>query len=68
MSVCVCVCSQEDLRIALCQGGRLLESINEPVVKDPEYTMNQDEQENLSTVQRCVWTVVTSVTAGQCQK
>ncbi|XP_056627669.1 guanine nucleotide exchange factor DBS isoform X2 [Triplophysa dalaica] len=43
---------KEDLRIALCQGGRLLESINEPVVKDPDYTMNQDEQENLSTVQR----------------
>nr|XP_055060626.1 guanine nucleotide exchange factor DBS isoform X9 [Misgurnus anguillicaudatus] len=43
---------KEDLRIALCQGGRLLESINEPLVKDPDYTMNQDELENLSTVQR----------------
>ncbi|XP_051559766.1 guanine nucleotide exchange factor DBS-like isoform X1 [Myxocyprinus asiaticus] len=43
---------KEDLRIALCQGGRLLESINEPLVKDRDYTMNQDELENLATVQR----------------
>ncbi|XP_051749288.1 guanine nucleotide exchange factor DBS isoform X3 [Ctenopharyngodon idella] len=43
---------KEDLRIALCQGGRLLDSINEPLVKDPEYTMNHDELENLATVQR----------------
>ncbi|XP_039543713.1 guanine nucleotide exchange factor DBS isoform X6 [Pimephales promelas] len=43
---------KDDLRIALCQGGRLLESINEPLVKDPDYTMNQDELENLATVQR----------------
>uniref|UniRef100_A0A8C2J413 Mcf.2 cell line derived transforming sequence-like a n=1 Tax=Cyprinus carpio TaxID=7962 RepID=A0A8C2J413_CYPCA len=43
---------KEDLRIALCQGSRLLESINEPLVKDPDYTMNQDELENLATVQR----------------
>ncbi|XP_051983069.1 guanine nucleotide exchange factor DBS isoform X2 [Xyrauchen texanus] len=43
---------KEDMRIALCQGGRLLESINEPLVKDPDYTMNQDELENLATVQR----------------
>ncbi|XP_036400831.1 guanine nucleotide exchange factor DBS-like isoform X3 [Megalops cyprinoides] len=43
---------KEDLRIALNQGHRLLESINEPLVKDPDYTMNQDELENLATVQR----------------
>ncbi|XP_063068217.1 guanine nucleotide exchange factor DBS isoform X2 [Engraulis encrasicolus] len=43
---------KEDLKIALCQGGRLLESINEPLVKDADYTMNQDEMENLATVQR----------------
>ncbi|XP_077102411.1 guanine nucleotide exchange factor DBS isoform X7 [Siphateles boraxobius] len=43
---------KDDLRIALCQGGRLLDSINEPLVKDPDYTMNQDELENLATVQR----------------
>ncbi|TRY92655.1 hypothetical protein DNTS_007701 [Danionella cerebrum] len=43
---------KEDLRIALCQGGRLQESINEPLVNDPEYNMNHDELENLATVQR----------------
>uniref|UniRef100_A0A8B9RFD3 Mcf.2 cell line derived transforming sequence-like a n=1 Tax=Astyanax mexicanus TaxID=7994 RepID=A0A8B9RFD3_ASTMX len=43
---------KEDLKIALSQGGRLLESINEPLVSDPDYTMNHDELENLSTVQR----------------
>ncbi|KAJ8410067.1 hypothetical protein AAFF_G00211080 [Aldrovandia affinis] len=43
---------KEDLRIALNQGNRLLESINEPLGKDPDYTMNQDELENLATVQR----------------
>ncbi|XP_031414156.1 guanine nucleotide exchange factor DBS isoform X4 [Clupea harengus] len=43
---------KEDLKIALCQGGRLLESINEPLVTDADYTMNQDEMENLATVQR----------------
>ncbi|XP_072554768.1 guanine nucleotide exchange factor DBS isoform X1 [Paramormyrops kingsleyae] len=43
---------KEDLRIAQNQGGRLLESIKEPVLKNPEYIMNQDELENLATVQR----------------
>ncbi|KAJ8397932.1 hypothetical protein AAFF_G00432790 [Aldrovandia affinis] len=43
---------KEDLRIALSQGNRLLESINEPLVKDLDYSMNQDELENLATVQR----------------
>ncbi|KAG7467417.1 hypothetical protein MATL_G00153490 [Megalops atlanticus] len=43
---------KEDLRIALNQGNRLLESINEPLEQDPEYNMNQDELENLATVQR----------------
>ncbi|XP_026092757.1 guanine nucleotide exchange factor DBS-like isoform X2 [Carassius auratus] len=43
---------KEDLNIALSQGKRLLESINEPLMKDPDYTMNQDELENLATVQR----------------
>ncbi|KAJ8003825.1 hypothetical protein DPEC_G00152420 [Dallia pectoralis] len=41
-----------DLCVALGQGGQLLESINEPLLRDPDYTMNQDEVENLSTVQR----------------
>lgn len=43
---------QEDLLVALGQGSRLLESINEPVVRDPDHNMNQDEMENLATVQR----------------
>ncbi|KAK1903215.1 Guanine nucleotide exchange factor DBS, partial [Dissostichus eleginoides] len=41
-----------DLLVALGQGRRLLESINEPVVRDPDHNMNQDELENLATVQR----------------
>ncbi|XP_074550713.1 guanine nucleotide exchange factor DBS-like isoform X1 [Halichoeres trimaculatus] len=43
---------KEDMLVALGQGSRLLESINEPVVRDPDHNMNQDELENLATVQR----------------
>ncbi|XP_034429330.1 guanine nucleotide exchange factor DBS-like isoform X3 [Hippoglossus hippoglossus] len=43
---------KEDLLVALGQGRRLLESINEPVARDPDHNMNQDELENLATVQR----------------
>ncbi|XP_076839378.1 guanine nucleotide exchange factor DBS isoform X4 [Brachyhypopomus gauderio] len=43
---------KDDLKVALGQGGRLLESINEPLVKDPDHAMNHDELENLATVQR----------------
>ncbi|XP_036966574.1 guanine nucleotide exchange factor DBS isoform X5 [Acanthopagrus latus] len=43
---------KEGLLVALGQGSRLLESINEPVVRDPDHNMNQDELENLATVQR----------------
>ncbi|KAF0026625.1 hypothetical protein F2P81_021362 [Scophthalmus maximus] len=43
---------KEDLLVALDQGRRLLESINEPVARDPDHNMNQDELENLATVQR----------------
>lgn len=43
---------QEDLLVALGQGSRLLESINEPIARDPDHNMNQDELENLATVQR----------------
>lgn len=46
---------QEDLLVALGQGSRLLESINEPVVRDPDHNMNQDELENLATVQRLAY-------------
>ncbi|PWA32253.1 hypothetical protein CCH79_00013178 [Gambusia affinis] len=43
---------KEDLKVALSQGGRLLASINEPLQTDPDYSMTQDEMENLATVQR----------------
>lgn len=43
---------QEDLQVALSQGARLLECINEPLKTDPEYNMTHDELENLATVQR----------------
>ncbi|XP_067349573.1 guanine nucleotide exchange factor DBS isoform X3 [Channa argus] len=43
---------KEDLQVALSQGGRLMEYINEPLKTDPEYTMTHDELENLATVQR----------------
>ncbi|XP_063734012.1 guanine nucleotide exchange factor DBS [Eleginops maclovinus] len=43
---------KEDLQVALSQGRRLLECINEPLQTDPEYSMTYDELENLATVQR----------------
>uniref|UniRef100_A0A667WS16 MCF.2 cell line derived transforming sequence like n=1 Tax=Myripristis murdjan TaxID=586833 RepID=A0A667WS16_9TELE len=43
---------QEDLQVALSQGGRLLGCINEPLQEDPDYSMSHDELENLATVQR----------------
>ncbi|XP_016533586.1 guanine nucleotide exchange factor DBS isoform X2 [Poecilia formosa] len=43
---------KEDLKVALSQGGRLLACINEPLQTDPDYSMTQDEMENLATVQR----------------
>ncbi|XP_034407103.1 guanine nucleotide exchange factor DBS isoform X3 [Cyclopterus lumpus] len=43
---------KEDLQVALSQGGRLLECINEPLQTDPEYSRTNDELENLDTVQR----------------
>jgi hypothetical protein len=55
----MCVYLQEDLHVALGQGSRLLESINEPVVRDPDHNRNQGELENLSTVQRLEHTLGT---------
>ncbi|KAM9710124.1 guanine nucleotide exchange factor DBS isoform 5-T5 [Menidia menidia] len=43
---------KEDILVALGQGSRLLEGINEPLMRDPDHNMNQDELENLATVQR----------------
>lgn len=44
--------SQEDLQVAVSQGGRLLDCIKEPIHADPDYNMTCDEVENLATVQR----------------
>ncbi|TNN53871.1 Guanine nucleotide exchange factor DBS [Liparis tanakae] len=43
---------KEDLQVALSQGGRLLECINEPLQTEPECSRTNDELENLDTVQR----------------
>ncbi|XP_078513810.1 guanine nucleotide exchange factor DBS isoform X2 [Lissotriton helveticus] len=43
---------KEDLRIALKQGRAILECIREPVIKNPEYQMNQDQRDNQTTVER----------------
>lgn len=43
---------QEDLQVAVSQGGRLLDCIKEPIQTDPDYSMTYDEVENLATVQR----------------
>ncbi|XP_058478450.1 guanine nucleotide exchange factor DBS isoform X13 [Solea solea] len=43
---------KDDLLVVLDQGSSLLESINEPVTRNPDHNMNQDELENLATVQR----------------
>lgn len=52
--MCLWLLLKEDILVALGQGSRLLESINEPVMTDPDHNMNQDELENLATVQRLV--------------
>ncbi|XP_053567830.1 LOW QUALITY PROTEIN: probable guanine nucleotide exchange factor MCF2L2 [Bombina bombina] len=41
-----------DLKLALQQGATLLMCIKEPVSKDPNYILNQDEAENMATVER----------------
>nr|XP_057937137.1 guanine nucleotide exchange factor DBS isoform X3 [Doryrhamphus excisus] len=43
---------KDDLLVALRQGSKLLETINAPVMQNPDHNMNQDELENLATVQR----------------
>lgn len=47
-----CCSTQEDLQVAVSQGGRLLDCIKEPIHADPDYNMTCDEVENLATVQR----------------
>lgn len=43
---------QEDMRLALDEGQSILESIREPLVKSPEQSLNQDQLDNQTTVQR----------------
>ncbi|XP_075419520.1 guanine nucleotide exchange factor DBS isoform X2 [Tenrec ecaudatus] len=43
---------KEDLKLALEEGHSILESIREPLAKNPEYSLNQDQLDNQTTVQR----------------
>lgn len=43
---------QEDMRLALVEGRRVLESIREPLGRGPEQSPNQDQLDSQSTVQR----------------
>lgn len=43
---------QENMRSALNEGQSILESIREPLVKSPEQSLNQDQLDNQTTVQR----------------
>lgn len=43
---------QEDMRLALDEGQSILESIREPLAKSPEQSLNQDQLDNQTTVQR----------------
>ncbi|KAM4794958.1 guanine nucleotide exchange factor DBS [Rhinophrynus dorsalis] len=43
---------KDDLRLALEQGRDLLDRIMEPVKDNPDYTMNQDQLDNQTTVDR----------------
>ena len=43
---------QEDMRLALDEGRSVLESIREPLAKSPEQSLNQDQLDSQTTVQR----------------
>ncbi|KAM3934257.1 guanine nucleotide exchange factor DBS [Leptodactylus fuscus] len=43
---------KDDLRLALKQGNDILERIRQPIREDPEYRLNQDQQDNQTTVER----------------
>uniref|UniRef100_A0A8C5P9P9 MCF.2 cell line derived transforming sequence like n=1 Tax=Leptobrachium leishanense TaxID=445787 RepID=A0A8C5P9P9_9ANUR len=45
---------KDDLRLSLKQGHDLLERIMEPVKENPEYRMNQDQQDNRNTVDKLI--------------
>ncbi|XP_014387427.1 PREDICTED: guanine nucleotide exchange factor DBS isoform X2 [Myotis brandtii] len=44
--------AKEDMRLALDEGQSILESIREPLSKSPEQSLNQDQLDNQTTVQR----------------
>ncbi|XP_060989748.1 guanine nucleotide exchange factor DBS isoform X13 [Dama dama] len=44
--------AKEDMRLALVEGRRVLESIREPLGRGPEQSPNQDQLDSQSTVQR----------------
>ncbi|XP_077014840.1 guanine nucleotide exchange factor DBS isoform X12 [Tamandua tetradactyla] len=43
---------KEDMKLALKEGRGLLESIREPLIKNPEHSLNQDQLDNQTTVRR----------------
>ncbi|KAM4044591.1 guanine nucleotide exchange factor DBS isoform 3-T3 [Anomaloglossus baeobatrachus] len=45
---------KDDLELALRQGYDIYERIRQPVREDPEYRMNQDQQDNQTTVERLI--------------
>ncbi|XP_077153101.1 guanine nucleotide exchange factor DBS isoform X9 [Ranitomeya variabilis] len=45
---------KDGLGLALKQGNEILERIRQPVLEDPEYRMNQDQQDNQTTVERLI--------------
>ncbi|XP_040281133.1 guanine nucleotide exchange factor DBS isoform X3 [Bufo bufo] len=45
---------KDDLGLALKQGNDILERIRQPIREDPEYMMNQDQQDNQTTVERLI--------------
>ncbi|XP_069826892.1 guanine nucleotide exchange factor DBS isoform X7 [Dendropsophus ebraccatus] len=45
---------KDDLGLALKQGHDILERIRQPLREDPEYRMNQDQQDNQTTVERLI--------------
>uniref|UniRef100_A0A8D1VK76 MCF.2 cell line derived transforming sequence like n=2 Tax=Sus scrofa TaxID=9823 RepID=A0A8D1VK76_PIG len=44
--------AKEDMRLALDEGRSVLESIREPLAKSPEQSLNQDQLDSQTTVQR----------------
>ncbi|KAG8586613.1 hypothetical protein GDO81_005430 [Engystomops pustulosus] len=45
---------KDDLGLALKQGNDILERIRQPIREDPEYSLNQDQLDNQTTVERLI--------------